>query len=115
MDFDYHGKNDLNYKVYWISDHTELLTDQGDTAARIYWAFVKLKYHKAARKKAHMNIFKYVLLNTNRTNQLKIQSYSFGSSIVIDTAFFKKKWIAPFIDKVKMNRMGGKGPLPPYL
>lgn len=101
MDFNYVGKGDLNYKIYWISDQEKLLTIQQDTSAKIHWAFVKLKYHPTVEEKEPHNL--YYLTLANKTNQLKIQSYEFNNSITIDTAYFKKKWVQPFIDTAKLK------------
>ena len=100
MDYHDSGHSTTNYKIYWISDHKKILSENDYSYIKIFWAFAKLKYHAVinSQKSQTDQIFHLTLINTN--DQLPIEAINFNS-VAIDTAYFKKIYVAPFIDTLK--------------
>jgi hypothetical protein len=115
LGMDYHDRGDshTNYKIYWISDHKKVLSEKEDTTSRVHWAFAKLRYHTVTTANGPSTGRLFQLTLINKTDQLPIETYDFNNSIAIDTAYFKRRYVAPIIDTAKLKLKIGK-PRPGY-
>lgn len=88
------SQSSTNYKIYWISDHKQVLYIKENNGVRFYWTFAKLNYHvldgviQPKTEKTSEVLF-------HKQDKLYIEYFDVAKSVAVDTAIFKKKWVTP--------------------
>ena len=107
------GQSMVNYKIYWLDDQKNVLAEKDYNYVKIFWAFVKLKFHSIGKVKSSSIVNSYHLTLIDANKQLAIGTLNLGNTVAIDTAFFKKVYTPPVIAPAKSRKIITK-PRPGY-